>query len=118
MGYERKSNALKFYKGNFSHQWKFLIHTVLVCLSPKTTAWNEFSSNLASAIICLAENTQRFNFSKLIFDSMVKNLDSSSAKYFLYPRFLQLFLENQFENKKVTKEFIPLPALPNRFLLI
>ncbi|GJY03920.1 hypothetical protein Tco_0369860 [Tanacetum coccineum] len=33
----------------------------LMCLSPKTTAWNEFSSTMASAIICLATN-QKFNF--------------------------------------------------------
>ncbi|GKE69904.1 hypothetical protein Tco_1527976, partial [Tanacetum coccineum] len=31
--------------------------------SSKTTAWNEFSSIMASAIICLATN-QKFNFSK------------------------------------------------------
>ncbi|GJR04970.1 retrovirus-related pol polyprotein from transposon TNT 1-94 [Tanacetum coccineum] len=48
-----------------------------LCLSPKTTAWNEFSSTMASAIICLATN-QKFNFSKLIFDSMVRNLDNLS----------------------------------------
>nr|GEU79937.1 hypothetical protein [Tanacetum cinerariifolium] len=30
-----------------------------------TTAWNEFSSTMASAIICLADN-QKFNFSKMI----------------------------------------------------
>ncbi|GJZ99883.1 putative reverse transcriptase domain-containing protein [Tanacetum coccineum] len=34
---------------------------------PKTTAWNEFSSTMASAIICLATN-QKFNFSKFIFE--------------------------------------------------
>jgi hypothetical protein len=114
MGYERYTDALKFQKGNFSPQWKFLIHTVLVCLSPKTTAWNEFSSNLASAIICLAENTQRFNFSKLIFDNMVKNLDGSLAKYFLYPRFLQLFLDNQFKKKKSHKNVYPTPCLTKK----
>ncbi|GJR64165.1 hypothetical protein Tco_0010230 [Tanacetum coccineum] len=48
------------------------------CLSPKTTAWNEFSSTMASAIICLATN-QKFNFSKLIFDSMIRNLDNVSG---------------------------------------
>ncbi|GJV82418.1 hypothetical protein Tco_1522316 [Tanacetum coccineum] len=42
----------------------------------KTTAWNEFSSTMASAIICLATN-QKFNFSKYIFESMVKNLDNA-----------------------------------------
>ncbi|GJR00243.1 hypothetical protein Tco_0523227 [Tanacetum coccineum] len=75
MGYEQVSQKLTFYKAFFSPQWKFLIHTALQCLSPKTTAWNEFSSTMASVIICLAIN-QKFNFSKFIFESMVKNLDN------------------------------------------
>ncbi|GKD69579.1 hypothetical protein Tco_1323669 [Tanacetum coccineum] len=75
MGYEKLSQKLTFYKAFFSPQWKFLIHTILQCLSAKTTAWNEFSSTMASAIICLATN-QKFNFSKYIFDNMVKNVDS------------------------------------------
>ncbi|GJV81833.1 hypothetical protein Tco_1517703 [Tanacetum coccineum] len=56
MGYEKISQKLTFYKPFFSPQWKFLIHTILQCLSSKTTAWNEFSSTMASAIICLATN--------------------------------------------------------------
>ncbi|GJV83936.1 putative ribonuclease H-like domain-containing protein [Tanacetum coccineum] len=40
----------------------------LALMGPKTTAWNEFSSTMASAIICLATN-QKFNFSKYIFES-------------------------------------------------
>ncbi|GJV73985.1 hypothetical protein Tco_1493980 [Tanacetum coccineum] len=75
MGYENISQRLTFYKAFFSPQWKFLIHTILQCLSATTTAWNEFSRTMASAIICLATN-QKFNFSKYIFDSMVKNVDS------------------------------------------
>ncbi|GJY89253.1 putative ribonuclease H-like domain-containing protein [Tanacetum coccineum] len=53
--------------------------------SPKTTAWNEFSSTMASAIICLATN-QKFNFSMYIFESMVRNLDNLSGKFLIYPR--------------------------------
>ncbi|GJY99320.1 hypothetical protein Tco_0516750 [Tanacetum coccineum] len=75
MRYEKLSQKLTFYKAFFSPQWKFLIHTILQCLSAKTTAWNKFSSTMASAIICLATN-QKFNFSKYIFESMVKNLDN------------------------------------------
>ncbi|GKA05885.1 hypothetical protein Tco_0685005 [Tanacetum coccineum] len=48
-----------------------------------TTAWNEFSSAMASAIICLDTN-QKFNFSKYIFESMVKNLDNA-GKFLMYP---------------------------------
>ncbi|GJW20040.1 uncharacterized mitochondrial protein-like protein [Tanacetum coccineum] len=57
----------------------------LAFMGPKTTGWNEFSSAMASAIICLATN-QKFNFSKLIFDSMIRNLDNVSSKFLMYPR--------------------------------
>ncbi|GJW56685.1 hypothetical protein Tco_0103416 [Tanacetum coccineum] len=84
MGYENLTQKLAFYKAFFSPQWKFLIHTILQCLSAKTTPWNEFSSTMASAVICLATN-QKFNFSKYIFDNMVKNLEGG-VKFLMYPR--------------------------------
>ncbi|GJZ45557.1 hypothetical protein Tco_0593153 [Tanacetum coccineum] len=74
MGYENLTQKLTLYKAFFSPQWKFLIHTILQCLSAKTTAWNKFSSIMTSAVICLATN-KKFNFSKYIFDNMVKNLE-------------------------------------------
>ncbi|GKD22678.1 hypothetical protein Tco_1224381 [Tanacetum coccineum] len=90
MGYVSNSDKLTFQKGHFSPQWRFLIHTILHCLSPKKTSWEQFSSNIATAIICLATN-RTFNFSRMIFEGMVKNLDSKS-KFLMYPRFIQIFL--------------------------
>ncbi|GJR12334.1 putative ribonuclease H-like domain-containing protein [Tanacetum coccineum] len=57
----------------------------LALMGSKTTAWNEFSSTMASAIICLATN-QKFNFSKYIFESMIGNLDNVSGKFLMYLR--------------------------------
>nr|GEU82645.1 hypothetical protein [Tanacetum cinerariifolium] len=54
MGYEKPSTKLTFYKAFFLSQWKFLIHTILKCMSAKRTSWNEFSSSMASAVICLS----------------------------------------------------------------
>nr|GEW06025.1 putative ribonuclease H-like domain-containing protein [Tanacetum cinerariifolium] len=54
MGYEKPSTKLTFYKAFFSSQWNFLIHTILECMSAKRTSWNEFSSSMASAVICLS----------------------------------------------------------------
>nr|GEZ41853.1 ribonuclease H-like domain-containing protein [Tanacetum cinerariifolium] len=65
-----------------------MIHTILQCLSAKTTAWNEFSSTMTSAIICLADN-QKFNFSKYIFDNLVKSLEGG-VKFYLFLRFLRI----------------------------
>nr|GEY05534.1 retrotransposon protein, putative, unclassified [Tanacetum cinerariifolium] len=93
MGYEKPSTKLTFYKAFFSSQWKFLIHTILQSLSAKRTSWNEFSSAMASAIICLSTG-RKFNFSKYIFESLVRNVDNSS-KFYMYPRFIQLIIQNQ-----------------------
>ncbi|GKA58066.1 hypothetical protein Tco_0757254 [Tanacetum coccineum] len=62
-------------------------------MGAKTTSWNEFSSNMASTIICLATK-QKFNLSKYIFDNMVKNL-GGGVKFLMYPRFVQVFLDKQ-----------------------
>ncbi|GJV71139.1 hypothetical protein Tco_1491134 [Tanacetum coccineum] len=79
--------------GAFSPQWRFLIHNILHCLSPKKTAWEQFSSNIAAAIICLATN-RKFNFSRMIFEHMVSNI-SSPHKFLMYPRFIQICLDMQ-----------------------
>nr|GEW02141.1 hypothetical protein [Tanacetum cinerariifolium] len=83
-GYEKLSIKLTFYKAFFSSQWKFLIHTILQSMSAKRTSWNEFSSAMASVVICLSTG-RKFNFSKYIFESLVRNVDSSS-KFNMYPR--------------------------------
>nr|GEV89468.1 DNA-directed DNA polymerase [Tanacetum cinerariifolium] len=93
MGYEKPSTKLTFYKAFFSSQWKFLIHTLLQSLSAKRTSWNEFSTAMASAVICLSTG-QKFNFSKYIFDSLVRNVESSS-KFYMYSWFIQLIIQNQ-----------------------
>ncbi|GJT82542.1 putative ribonuclease H-like domain-containing protein [Tanacetum coccineum] len=108
MGYEHLTQKLTFYKAYFSSQWKFLIHTILQCLSAKTTSWNEFSSTMASAIICLATN-QKFNFSKYIFDNIVKHLEDG-VKFLMYPRFVQVFLDKQVEGMTRHKEVYVTPS--------
>nr|GEY89780.1 hypothetical protein [Tanacetum cinerariifolium] len=51
MGYNILPNQkFTFQKGHFSHQLKYLIHTIMQCLSPKSIGFNEFSSNIATAL--------------------------------------------------------------------
>nr|GEW72334.1 hypothetical protein [Tanacetum cinerariifolium] len=93
IGYEKPSTKLTFYKAFFSSQWKFLIHTILQCMSAKRTSWNEFSSSMASVVICLSTGI-KFNFSKYIFDSLVRNVDSTT-KFYMYSHFLHLIIRQQ-----------------------
>nr|GFC57885.1 hypothetical protein [Tanacetum cinerariifolium] len=55
MGYEKPYTKLTSYKDFFSSKWKFLIHTIQQSLSAKRTSWNEFSTAMASAVICLSK---------------------------------------------------------------
>ncbi|GKA83368.1 putative reverse transcriptase, RNA-dependent DNA polymerase [Tanacetum coccineum] len=91
----------------FSPQWKYFIHTITQCLSAKSTAWNEFSCSMASLIICLATN-QKFNLSKYIFDAMVKHLDGG-VKFLMYPRFLQVFINQQLGDMSTHKKIFVNP---------
>nr|GFA19451.1 hypothetical protein [Tanacetum cinerariifolium] len=57
MGYNISPNQkFTFQKGQFSRQWKYLIHTIMV-----------------------------FNFSKMIFDGMVRNVNNKVSKFLMYP---------------------------------
>nr|GEV00458.1 retrovirus-related Pol polyprotein from transposon TNT 1-94 [Tanacetum cinerariifolium] len=107
-GYENLTLKLTFYKAFFSPQWEFLIHIILQCLSAKTTALNEFSSTMASVIICLATNL-KFIFSKYIFYHMVKNLEDG-VKFLMFPRFVQVFLDSQVEGMLNHKEIYVTPS--------
>nr|GEW05762.1 hypothetical protein [Tanacetum cinerariifolium] len=93
IGYEKPSTKLTLYKAFFSSQWKFLIHTILQSMSAKRTSWNEFSSAMASTVICMSTG-RKFNFSKYILESLVRNVNSSS-EFYMYHRFIQLIIKNQ-----------------------
>lgn len=93
LGYEGRHSNLKFQKALLCPQYKFLVHNLLHCLSPITSGWNEFSATIASAMVCLSKG-HPFNFSNMILEGIVKSVKESGS-YLLYPRFIQLFIENQ-----------------------
>nr|GEU76537.1 putative ribonuclease H-like domain-containing protein [Tanacetum cinerariifolium] len=89
MGYEKPSTKLTFYKAFFSSH-----------------------SAMASAVICLSTG-QKFNFSKYIFESLVRNVDSSS-KFYMYPRFIQLIIQNQLGDLSTHTTTYTSPALTQK----
>ncbi|GKA73549.1 hypothetical protein Tco_0779851 [Tanacetum coccineum] len=112
MGYEEDLTTLTFQKALFSPQWKYLIHTIIHCLSSKSTSWDQFPTNVASAVICLATD-RTFNFSKMIFDGMNRNLEAKK-KFLMYPRFVQVFLNNQLQNIPAPLDNLPIPVLSKK----
>ncbi|GKA42082.1 hypothetical protein Tco_0734742 [Tanacetum coccineum] len=86
IGYEGNLAQLTFSKPLFSPQWKYLVHVLLHCLSPKSTSWEQFGTNIASALVGLATNQ----------------------------KFVQLFLNKQLEGVDRPQDFIPSVSLPSK----
>nr|GEU41193.1 reverse transcriptase domain-containing protein [Tanacetum cinerariifolium] len=121
---------LTFFKNKFSPQWRFLVHTILHCLSTKSGSWDQFGSLIVVALICLS-NGRRFNWSSYIFKGMVSNI-GNAKKFFMYPRFLQailgietrikrqykvlMFFSKLFANMRLNFEGNPMPLLPAMLL--
>nr|GEZ50920.1 hypothetical protein [Tanacetum cinerariifolium] len=76
MGYEKPSTKLTFYKAFFLSWWKFLIHTILQSMSAKHTSWNEFSSAMASAVICLSTGDLLTHSTKYISPALTQKGDA------------------------------------------
>ncbi|GJZ89786.1 hypothetical protein Tco_0661713 [Tanacetum coccineum] len=107
------------------------INATIDTISSKSGGWDQFGSNIATALICLSTG-RVYNFSKLIFDGMVANL-KSKTKFLMYPRFLQMILNIQTEDKhlylavSLTKKIFgnmkrgfrgaPRPLLPSMLLV-
>ncbi|GJQ99548.1 putative ribonuclease H-like domain-containing protein [Tanacetum coccineum] len=83
IGYEGNLAQLTFSKPLFSPQWKYLVHVLLHCLSPKSTSWEQFGTNIASALVGLATN-QKFNFSLMILTGMLGHI-SNGTPFLMYP---------------------------------
>ncbi|GJV54081.1 hypothetical protein Tco_1449822 [Tanacetum coccineum] len=112
MGYEGDLTVLTFNKALFSPQWRFLFHTMNHCISSKSTYWDQIPTNIATAVICLTSN-QKYNFSKLIFDGMLRHLDAKK-KFVMYPRFISIFLDKQLVNVPVPLDHFPVNALTSK----
>ncbi|GKB05374.1 hypothetical protein Tco_0833569 [Tanacetum coccineum] len=112
MGYEGDLTVLTFNKALFSPQWRFLFHTMNHCISSKSTSWDQIPTNIATAVICLTSN-QKYNFSKLIFDGMLRHLDAKK-KFVMYPRFVSIFLDKQLANVPVPLDHFPVNALTSK----
>nr|GEW53113.1 hypothetical protein [Tanacetum cinerariifolium] len=104
----------------------------LTLMGPKSTRFNEFSSNIATALVCLATN-RTYNFSKMIFDGMVKNINNKTSKFLMIVPLFDTMLIHQGEGSGTptephhtpfpeaetshpTTSSIPLPSIPSALI--
>ncbi|MFS7954156.1 hypothetical protein Hanom_Chr07g00626951 [Helianthus anomalus] len=96
-GYEGQMDKATLQKGNFPPPMKFLFHTLLMCVSNKTTAFNEIPLKIQYLGYAIMAEVD-FNYSQEIFNDMIKNINNIKDKkkpILLFPRFLSFYLQNK-----------------------
>ncbi|GKF61463.1 hypothetical protein Tco_0181517, partial [Tanacetum coccineum] len=112
MGYPT-DGTFTFWKSFFTPPWRYLVHHLLHCISSKSGGWDQFGSNIATALICLSTGSV-YDFSKLIFDGMVANL-KSKTKFFYVSSFSAT--DFGYSNGKRGFRGAPRPLLPVMLLV-
>ncbi|GJU00553.1 putative ribonuclease H-like domain-containing protein [Tanacetum coccineum] len=74
--------------------------------------WDQIPTNIATAVICLTSN-QKYNFSKLIFDGILRHLDAKK-KFVMYPHFISIFSDKQLANVLVPLDHFPVNTLTSK----
>ncbi|KAL7617903.1 hypothetical protein Lser_V15G04026 [Lactuca serriola] len=96
--------------------WRFLAHVFISCMSGKRSGADEISIRNIGAIVSLAAGN-KFNISKYVVDEFLVNIGAmtrgNSDAFFMYPRFIQVFINDQFldmvkdGDKLDTKSLVP-----------
>ncbi|KAJ0484669.1 hypothetical protein HanHA89_Chr14g0559441 [Helianthus annuus] len=92
MGFSGNLNG-KMLKTVFSKPYKFMIHCVVHALAHRKGAYDETSDYIMNIITCLVLN-RPYNVSQVIFDHLVDNVKAGSGKYIMYPRFIQMIIDD------------------------
>ncbi|XP_071719512.1 uncharacterized protein [Rutidosis leptorrhynchoides] len=82
----------------FSRKYRYFTYVLLRCLSPMQGVFDEMSGKYSSMFVALVLNAD-FNFSQVIFDGMVLNVEKKV--HLVFPWFLQIMLEKQIPEKRL-----------------
>ncbi|KAJ0726320.1 hypothetical protein HanPI659440_Chr12g0468961 [Helianthus annuus] len=113
-------------KGFMPLRYKFLLHILIHCLSNKRSGYDLSPTELTGLFTALILN-KPFNISRYIFDNLKENArrplpsatQRTSTKFWLYPRFLQMMIDDQIPDlPKAEADVLPVNPMNERTLLI
>ncbi|GJS05843.1 putative ribonuclease H-like domain-containing protein [Tanacetum coccineum] len=99
-----------FWKSFFTPQWRYLVHHLLHCISSKSGGWDQFGSNIATALICLSTEEEEPEAQGRKRDKMTQ--DSSVQVTDTPPQLNQYFREEQVE--EIIHTLLKQPKLSQR----
>ncbi|KAD5318124.1 hypothetical protein E3N88_18070 [Mikania micrantha] len=88
-------NAISVKKGKLPLQYKMLALVLLHCLSMRKGTFDELRDMMRSAMVALILN-KPFNFYAMIFRYMSDNITKAKDRFYMYPRFVHMLIDERF----------------------
>ncbi|KAL8225994.1 hypothetical protein R6Q57_018551 [Mikania cordata] len=95
-------NVTSIKKGKLPLQYKLLAHVLLHCLSTRKGTFDELRDLMRSAMVALILN-KPFNFSAMIFRYMSENITKAKDRFYMYPRFVQMLIDERFPEQMLPR---------------
>ncbi|KAD2805365.1 hypothetical protein E3N88_38742 [Mikania micrantha] len=89
-------------KGKLPLQYKLLAHVLLHCLSMRKDTFDELRDLMRSALVDLIL-IKPFNFSAMIFRYMSDNITKAKDRFYMYPRFIQMLIDERFPEQNLPR---------------
>ncbi|KAK1431438.1 hypothetical protein QVD17_07897 [Tagetes erecta] len=86
---------MEFVKSYLIQEWRYIAHVFIMCLDHRKGGTDGLNLDWARAMVLFCRG-QKANLAKLIFNYMLENIHASKgAKWLMYPRFIQMVLNDK-----------------------
>ncbi|KAK1431898.1 hypothetical protein QVD17_08679 [Tagetes erecta] len=97
---------MEFVKSYLIQEWRFIAHVFIMCLDHRKGGTDGLNLDWARAMMLFCRG-QKANLSKLIYNYLLENIHATkAAKWLMYPRFIQMVLNDKLPNLPVVGDVL------------
>ncbi|KAK1431792.1 hypothetical protein QVD17_08451 [Tagetes erecta] len=97
---------MEFVKSYLIQEWRYIAHVFIMCLDHRKGGTDGLNLDWARAMMLICRG-QKANLAKLIFNYILENIHATkAAKWLMYPRFIQMVLNDKLPNLPVVGDVL------------
>ncbi|KAK1407651.1 hypothetical protein QVD17_39272 [Tagetes erecta] len=97
---------MEFVKSYLIQEWRYIAHVFIMCLDHRKGGTDGLNLDWARAMMLFCQG-QKANLSKLIYNYLFENIHATkAAKWLMYPRFIQMVLNDKLPNLPVVGDVL------------
>ncbi|KAI3807430.1 hypothetical protein L1987_23358 [Smallanthus sonchifolius] len=114
MGYVGVRDYASYKKMWVLDQWRYFAHIMIMCISSRKAGKDAMGHDLAATMVGLSLN-RGYNFSRYVFKALNDQINTAERfRFLLYPRFVQLLIDDALPNLPATWERLQVKRVDKR----